>query len=180
ILIGSTIVSLMVPFAVIASRYFKIAPVMSVVGVVFGSAFIGFEISHRSMDFFVVGMKWAREFASAPGAAERDAVLQRFSQWNQLIQGWFFPLMLSYLLASCAFATATWSDRHLSGWYYLAPVAYGMNALRLLGRILSTYAGQTWLDGLNNSLYFPAQFAINTLLAVWFFRLAEDTLEKRV
>src|SRR5215469_16054373 len=49
ILIGSTIVSLMVPFAVIASRYFKIAPVMSIVGVVFGSAFIGFEISHRCM-----------------------------------------------------------------------------------------------------------------------------------
>src|SRR5262249_19276716 len=70
ILVASTIVSLMVPFAVVAWRYFKIAPVMSVLGVVFGAAFIGFEISHRSMDFFVVGMKWAREFASTPGNAE--------------------------------------------------------------------------------------------------------------
>lgn len=178
ILIGSTIVPLIVPFVVIAWRYFKVVPVVSMVGLVFGASFIGFEISHRSIDFFVVGMKWAREFASASGNAERDVILQRFALWNEIMQGWYFPLMLSYLLASCAFAAATWNDRDRGGSYYLAPVAFGMNALRLLGRMLSTYAGQAWLDGLNNNLYFPAVLTINTLLVVWFFRLARDTRQE--
>jgi hypothetical protein len=174
ILIAATIVALIVPYAVIALRYVSVAPVMAMVGLVFGSAFIGFEIAHRSMDFFVVGMKWAREFAATGAGPERNIILQRFALWNEMVQGWYFPLMLSFLLASCAFATATWKDRNRGWWYYLAPIAFGLNALRLLGRMLSTFAGQAWLDGLNNNLYFPAVFTINTLLAVWFFRLAGE------
>ena len=173
LLIMGTIVVLIVPFAVIALRYRNRAPLASLLGIVFGAAFIGFEISHRSIDFFVIGQQWAREFASAP-APGRDLILQRYALWNEIATGWFFPLRLSYLLASCAFAVAAWTDRHSGRWYYLAPIAYGLNALRLLGRTLSTFAGQHWLDGLNDKLYFPIVFVINTLVLIWFLVLAKE------
>jgi hypothetical protein len=60
--------------------------------------FICFEVSHRSIDFFVVGARWANQFAHATSSAERETLLQRFALWNEMAQGWFFPLMLSYLL----------------------------------------------------------------------------------
>jgi hypothetical protein len=174
ILIMSTIVMLTVPFVVIALRSFKAAPVASILGLVFGVAFIGFETSHRSLDFFVVGGKWADQFAHAGSSAEREAILQRFALWNEMVQGWYFPLMLSYLLSSCSFAVATWKDKGRGRWYYLAPIAFALNALRLLGRLLSNYAGLKWLDGFNGSLYFPAVVTIDTLLVVWFFFLARQ------
>jgi hypothetical protein len=34
------------------------------------------------------------------------------------------------------------------------------------------FAGQKWLDALNNRLYFPAVLVINLLLSAWFFYLA--------
>jgi hypothetical protein len=181
--IMSTVVLLIVPFVVIALRYRQPAPVASALGLIFGVAFIGFETIHRSTDFFVVGRIWAHEFARA---ANRDAILLRYARWNEMLRGWFFPQLLSYLLASCAFAVATGGDIRRARWlalkipphgirwvYYLAPIAYALNALRLLGRVLSNYAGQSWLNGLNDNLYFPGVFAINTLLAIWFFCLAK-------
>jgi hypothetical protein len=119
ILILSTLIVLIVPFVVIALRYFKAEPLTSIMGVVFGAAFIGFEISHRSIDFFFVGGRWAPQFANAASAVDRDLIVQRFATWNDIAHAWFFPLMLSFLLASCCFAVATWSDRNRGGWYYL-------------------------------------------------------------
>lgn len=165
------IVLLLVPFAAIALRYRRVRPVASVLGFTFGTGFVGFELLHRSIDFFVVGRHWAAQLQAATGA-QREVILQRFAEWNQFAQGLYFPLMLSYLLASACFAFATASDRHADKWYWLAPVAYSLNALRLLARMASTYAGQHWLDGFNNELYFPAVFTINTLLAIWFFYTA--------
>jgi hypothetical protein len=97
-----------------------------------------------------------------------------------MVRGWYFPLMLSYLLCSCSFALATWKVKGRSRWYYLAPVAFAFNALRLVGRLLSNYAGQKWLDGLNDTFYFPAVLAINTLLVIWFFLLARHAAEQRI
>jgi hypothetical protein len=178
ILIMGTIVLLIVPFVVIALRCFRLAPMESLLGLVFGVAFIGFELCHRSMDFFVIGEKWANQFAHVGSSGERDAILQRFALWNEMVQGWYFPLMLSYLLASCSFAVATWKDKGRSRWYYFAPIAFALNALRLVGRLLSNYAGQQWLDGLNGVLYFPAVLTIDTLLVMWFFFLARHAQEE--
>jgi hypothetical protein len=143
--------------------------VVSILGLWFGAAFVGLEIVHRSVDFFVIGMKWAPQFKQA-APAEQDVILHRYAMWNEMIQGWFFPLMLSYLLASCCFAFVTAKERQ--GWYWLAPIAYSLNALRLLGRMLSTFAGQAWLSDLNDKLYFPVVFVINVLLVLWFYSLA--------
>src|SRR5260370_17790060 len=65
ILIMATIVPLIVPFVVIALRCFRVAPVESILELVFGVAFIGFELSHRSMDFFVIVDKWDIPFSTA-------------------------------------------------------------------------------------------------------------------
>ncbi|HYW40866.1 MAG TPA: hypothetical protein VE957_22380 [Terriglobales bacterium] len=178
ILIMGTIVLLIVPFVVIALRCFKAAPIASVLGLVFGAIFICFEISYRSMDFFVVGGKWASQFTHAHSEVERQDLLQRFAFWSELVEGWYFPLMLSYFLSSCSFAASTWKRRGRSGWHYLAPIAFVLNAFRLMGRMLSNYAGQRWLDGFNGRLYFPAVLTINALLILWFFLLATRTAEE--
>jgi len=172
--IMGTIVLLIVPFTVIALRYRDTAPLASTLGLIFGVAFVGFETIHRSMDFFVVGRAWAHQFAQAASGPEREAILVRYAHWNEMLKGWFFPQLLSYLLASCAFAVATWHDVRRAGWYYLAPIAYSLNALRLLGRVLSNYAGVSWLHGLNENLYFPTVFTINVMLVIWFFCLARN------
>jgi hypothetical protein len=169
-----TIVLLLVPFTVIALRYRETAPLASALGLIFGVAFVGFETIHRGMDFFVVGHTWAHQFAQAATGAEREAILLRYAQWNEMLKGWFFPQLLSYLLASCSFAAATWQDVRRANWYYLAPIAYSLSALRLLGRVLSNYAGVSWLHGLNENLYFPTVFTINVMLVIWFFCLARN------
>jgi hypothetical protein len=173
ILVMGTIVALIVPFAVIALRYRRRTPLASILGFIFGAAFIGFELSYRSLDFFVIGQRWAHELASASGP-QRELVLERFARWNEMVRGWYFPLMLSYLLASCAFAVAAWTDRQRGRWYYFAPIAYALNALRLLGRILSWFAGQHWLDGFNDKLYFPIVFVINAMVLIWFLVIANE------
>ena len=172
-LIGITILLLMIPFTVIALRYRTVAPLASIIGLIAGAAFVGLEIVHRSMDFFVVGKQWAYQFRNATGA-ERDLILHYFSLWNEIVQGWYFPLMLSYFIASICFAVAIASGRGRGAFYWLAPIAYSLNALRLLGRMMSNFAGQHWLDGFNGKLYFPAVLVINGLLASWFFYMARQ------
>lgn len=168
--VGGTILLLMVPYVVIALRYIKASPMAASLGLIFGAAFIGFEITQRSIDFFVVGAKWAHDFPNA-SQIQREIILNRFALWNEVVVGWTFPLRLSVLLTSCCFLAATWTERRKGRWYVLAPVAFALNALRLLGRLLSTFAGQGWLNGFNGKLYFPAVFVTNLLLALWFFHL---------
>jgi len=172
--IAAGILCLSIPFVVITLKCFRAAPLTSVLGLIFGMGFVFFEISFRSLDFLVVGQTWALQLAQASSELERAAILQHFALWNQIVKGWYFPLMLSYLLCSISFAYAIWRARSQKSWEWLAPLAFVLNALRLMGRILSSFAGQRWLDGFNDSLYFPAVFTIVTLLAIWFFLLARN------
>lgn len=176
LLVMGSILLLIVPYAVIALRYFKIAPLASVLGLIFGAAFIGFEISARSVDFFVVGQHRAHQLATAATSADRATILRQFAMWNDMMLGWTFPLRLAAFLASCTFAAATWNES--GGWSRLAQVSFVLNALRLLGRLLSTFAGQRWLDPLNNTLYYPAVFVINGMLTLWFFYLARNAADE--
>lgn len=65
-----SILLLAVPFTVVALRYREIAPIASTLGLIFATAFIGFEISDRSIDFFVIGRHWAPSISRRrrPGA----------------------------------------------------------------------------------------------------------------
>jgi succinate dehydrogenase/fumarate reductase cytochrome b subunit len=133
-------------------------------------AFIGFEFTARAMDFFVVGQSWANAFHASGSSVEKAMIVHRYVLWSDMVRGIYFELMLSFLLASCAFFYATLQDQ--DRWSRLASLAFALNALRLLGRISSTFAGQRWLDALNDSAYFPIVFVINCMLAAWFFHLA--------
>jgi succinate dehydrogenase/fumarate reductase cytochrome b subunit len=97
-------------------------------------------------------------------------IVHRYLLWSDMVRGIYFEIMLSFLLASCAFSYATLQDQ--DHWSRLASLAFAINALRLLGRISSTFGGKTWLDALNNIAYFPIVSVINCLLAAWFFHLA--------
>lgn len=161
------IVLLMVVYAVVALDHARRAPVAALLGFTFATLFVAVELLHRGFDFFAISRQWAPELAGAATAVQRDTVLARMDAWNRWIPGLFFPLMLSALLASTCFAIATMSG--LGRWNRLAPVAFGLNALRLLARLLSTFAGVTWLAPFNDKAYFPAVLTINTLLAIWLF-----------
>lgn len=81
LLVMLSIMGLIAPYAVIALAFRKQAPLAAILGLTFGAAFIGFEISSRSVDFFLVGQHWAAQFHDT-GAAERAAILTRFAEWN--------------------------------------------------------------------------------------------------
>ncbi|MGA7919674.1 MAG: hypothetical protein WCA38_08370 [Candidatus Acidiferrales bacterium] len=58
-MVMASILSRIVPYRVIALTGSKNAPLASLLGLIFGAAFVGFEVSARSIDFFVVGQHWA-------------------------------------------------------------------------------------------------------------------------
>jgi hypothetical protein len=169
-LILASILLLVIPYLTIAMRYWRATPIAAGSGLIAGIGFVGFEFTSRSMDLFVVGQSWAHAFRSSDSPTEKAMILHRYLLWNDVVRGIYFEIMLSFLLASCAFFYATWQDH--DRWSRLASLAFALNALRLLGRMSSTFAGLTWLDSLNNSAYFPIVFVINCMLAVWLLRLA--------
>jgi hypothetical protein len=171
LLVGGTILLLLVPYVVVALRFLEVAPVTSLLGLTLGVGFVGFEITHRGVEFVLVGTNWARQYSRA-SEAERESILRRYSTWGELTQAWYLPLLLAHLLASCSFLAATWTETGKGVWYSLGPAAFALNALRLLGRLAGMFAGMAWLNTLNGSLYFPSVVFINTLLALWFFYLA--------
>src|SRR5690348_3812789 len=83
ILVMAGITALIVPFIVIALRCFQNAPVASTCGLIFGAAFICFELSQRGVDFDMVGQVWATQFSQTSVGAEREALLRHFELWNE-------------------------------------------------------------------------------------------------
>jgi hypothetical protein len=166
LLVMGGIVALLLPYVTIALARFPKASAASVLGVIFGTLFVAAELFHRSLDFFVISLRWATAYRISD--LGRDLILQRFELWNQVVQGWYFPLLLTHLLASICFLVATW-EKAGRGWW-LAPAAFALNAARLLGRILSTFAGQAWLAAFNDlPVYFTLVAITNAMLAAWFF-----------
>jgi hypothetical protein len=166
-----SILILLIPYIVVAQRFRQVAPLTSAVGLIGGIAFIGFELTARSIDLFLVGQQWAHQFQAAAVPSAREIILQRFQLWNDFVHAWYFPLLLSHFVSSCGFCLATWNSE---GWYRLGPIAFLLNGLRLIGRILSMFAGQRWLESLNNNTYFPAVLVVNLMLTVWFLLLAKE------
>jgi hypothetical protein len=148
----ATILGLLVPYAALAIDRFRGAPLSSVLGLIFVAMFVVAEVLPRSIELFVF----------ARGGASVD----QWVQFQQIEHGWYFVIMSAYLLASIAFAVATW--RGEGRWHWLAPAAFVLNALRLVGRLASTFAGQTWLDALNGAAYYPVVLVVNGALFAWF------------
>jgi hypothetical protein len=163
------ILALTVTYVVVAMDRFARAPLASALALVFTLFFIVLELAHRGIDFVLVSQQWASAFATATGAAERAAILERHALWESVTGALYLPLMLSGLLAWSCFAIATW--RGESGrWDWLAPLAFSMNALRTLGRLLGSYTevpGMGVFNGL--PVYVVLVLTINGLLATWLF-----------
>lgn len=161
------IVLLTVPYTVITIARLPTAPLASVLGFVFAMFFVAIELVSRGIDLILVSRQWAVEFATATAVA-RETILGQHALWNQATHGFYFPLLLSWLLGSLCFAIATW--RGEGRWHRLASLAFALNALRILARLLGSYAGVAWLAPFNGlSTYLPSVVTINALLAAWLF-----------
>jgi hypothetical protein len=162
------ILALTVTYVVLAMERFAKAPLASALALVFTLFFIVLELAHRGIDFVLVSQRWASAFAAATGPAERDLILGRHALWESVTGAIYLPLMLSGLLAWSCFAIATW---HGEGrWAWLAPLAFSLNALRTLGRLLGSYTDVPGM-GVFNSLpmYVVPVLTINGMLATWLF-----------
>lgn len=67
---------------------------------------------------------------------------------------------------------ACWPRAGDDRWQAVAAAAFGLNALRLVARLLGGYAGVTPLAALSGPLYVPAIATVLTLLLAWFWRQA--------
>jgi hypothetical protein len=123
-------------------------PGLALCGAIFGFMFVLFELGHRAIDLYVPG-------GLAPA----------------VVQGIYLVLLLSHLLSSVCFALALRGEK--ARWDHLGQIAFAVNALRLLGRVLGGYAGVTWLEPLSGPLYFPAVALVMLLLTVWLARRAK-------
>jgi hypothetical protein len=160
---------LMVPvYAAIALRRLRRSPGAAACGFAFGLLFVAFEVSYRSLDLFLVGGTWADAVRTDPTAAA--AVLERVAWWEQAVGAWYFPLLAVHLGSSIAFTLACWPRRGGDRWDWLAAASFGLNGVRLAGRLLGGYGGMAWLGALSQALYFPAVVVVTTLLTIWLAR----------
>lgn len=164
-----SIAALAVTYAVFALDRFAKAPLASLLAFTFTMFFVVFEFLHRGLDFVMVSQQWANAYAAEP--ALHGVLAERHAFWGTFTSAIYFPLMLSGLLAWICFAIATWNAG--SGWMRLASIAFTLNALRTLGRLLGNYTGIGWFDFLDSfTLYLILVFVINGMLAVWLFKRA--------
>ncbi len=163
------IAGLAVTYAVFALDRFAKAPLASLLAFTFCMFFVVFEFLHRGLDFVMVSQQWANAYAAEP--ALRGVLAGRHEFWGAFTSAIYFPLMLSGLIAWTCFAIAT--GKAGPGWMRLASIAFTLNALRTLGRLLGNYTGVDWFDFLDSfALYLVLVFLINGLLVAWLFKRA--------
>ena len=129
--------------------------------------FVAAEVSTRSIDLFLVSKKWAMEYHSAASPAIQQLIAGRIQLWEESVGAFYFVLLAGHLLASLCFAIATWDDYR---WNRIVAVAFALNALRLTSRVAEGYLGQSWLDPVNNAVYFPAVALIFGTLTAWLWK----------
>jgi hypothetical protein len=157
-------------YVAVALRRWGHAPGAAACGVVFGAAFVLFEVSYRTVDLFLVSHGWAAAYTTADAGA-RTLLLERTALWEQAVGAWYFALLAAHLLASIGFLVAA-ARRERGAWDLLLQLAFALNALRLIGRILASWPGMAWLKPLSGSFYFPPMASFLLLLIVWLARQA--------
>lgn len=161
---------ILVALAAVALRRISSSPAASLLGFTFSFLFVAAEVSTRSIDLFLVSRRWAMEYHAAASPVVQQMIAGRTQLWEQSVGAFYFVLLTGHLLASLCFAAATWeADR----WNRIVAVAFIANALRLVGRIAEGYLGQSWLDPVNNAVYFPAVVLIFGTLTAWLGKQAQ-------
>jgi SNF family Na+-dependent transporter len=137
--------------------------------------FVTSEVSTRSIDLLLVSRKWAVEYPAASPAIQQ-MIAGRIHLWEETVGAFYFVLLAGHFLASACFAIARWDDDR---WNRIVATALIANAVRLAGRIAEGYLGQSWLDTVNNAVYFPAVALIFGTLTVWLWKQARIVREEQ-
>jgi hypothetical protein len=165
----------LVAFAAVALRRMSSSPAASLLGFTFSFLFVAAEVSTRSIDLFLVSRKWAVEYHAAASPAVQQMIAGRIQVWADSVGAFYFLLLAGHLLASICFALATWdSDR----WNRIVAIAFIANAVRLAGRVAEGSMGQSWLDPINNVVYFPAVALIFGTLTVWLWKQVQTVRQE--
>ncbi|WP_049620591.1 hypothetical protein [Frateuria defendens] len=133
------------------------------------AAFLGFfvfcllEVQLRSVELFYVYLELPARYQAAASAAGQARVLAAQAAFQSVQHALYFPLGLSWLIASTLVCLGLGGHR-LDG---LAQWAFGLNAVRLLLRMLDAYVLGPRFDALYEALYLPLVFLTFLPLAAW-------------
>lgn len=150
-------------FLVVCAIAFRRKPLLAV------AAFLGFfvfcllEVQLRSVELFYVYLELPSRYAAAVSAAEQARVLDVQSNFQAVQHGLYFPLGLSWLLGSVLVCMSL-GDGRFDG---LARFAFGLNALRLLLRMLDAYVIGPRFDTLYADLYLPLVYLTFGPVVAW-------------
>jgi hypothetical protein len=131
------------------------------VGLATSLVFVGCELSYRTIDVFVVTLRWTAAWAVATGDA-RAELAKRIALWDEVVGGWYVFLITAHLIGAVAFAAAVgrrgrWPDRAL----FATLVGYAVLLAMRLGAYLVPALGL-----LSNDIFFPVVGAHLLALAV--------------
>lgn len=133
------------------------------------AAFLGFfvfcllEVQLRAVELFYVYLKLPGLYEAATTAAAQASVLEIQSMFQSVQHALYFPLGLSQVLASIVLCVALGGHR----FDWLAQFAFGLNALRLVLRMIDTYLLGPKFDALYATLYLPLVYVTFGAIVVW-------------
>ena len=154
-------------FTVICRQRARTHPGLGMTGLVFLLMFCFLEISYRSVELFTVQLGWGRELAAAGDPALRAGLLARVDAFSDVVDGIYFPLLLTQLVGSACLLFTVRMER--AGDAYLG-ASMAVNVFRLAGRIAGGHLGMTALNPFNSAWYFPLVTLMLVLLLAYCLR----------
>lgn len=173
LLLGFSFIPILAAYAAVALRCYYFRPAASLLGFAFSVLFVGSEAGVRSIDLFLVTKKWAAAYQATTDPTIRAGVAGQIQAWDDAVGAFYYALLGAHLLSSLCFAIATWDQD--SRWNRALTLGFAATALECTSRLAEGYLGQTWLDGLNHTAYFPIVLLNFGILAVWLWRQGGST-----
>lgn len=165
-----SIVLLLFPFVLFA-RYGKTFVTQTVI-IIFFSGFVLYELGYRSVELFLVQLKWApRVMASIQ---VEGGLLSKFELFKEIKNAVYFPLLL------CHGAGSALTARYVpfQGADKILKAALLVNALRVFLRIGGMFFGIQWMNTLTGTYYFPFILLIWIPITLWcFLRFRSDNTD---
>lgn len=124
------------------------------------------ELQLRAIELFHVFLSLPKQYLAATSATQQAQLLHDAAQFQAIQHALYFPLGLSWLLASVLVCVGVRGSRY----DWLARWAFGLNAVRLLLRMLDVYVLGPHFDALYSTLYLPLVWLSFVPLAIWLWR----------
>lgn len=132
-------------------------------------AFCLMELQLRSIELFHVYLSLPAQYQAATTALAQAQVLHDKAQFEAIQHALYFPLGLSWLIASALVCIGLRGSR----FDWLARWAFGLNVVRLLLRMIDVYALGPHFDELYSTLYLPLVWLSFVPLALWLWQRGE-------